>query len=370
MAGIYIHIPFCKQACIYCNFYFEKGKKNQSALVDAIINEIEIRKNEISEPIKTLYFGGGTPSYLDYQYLEKIINAVQSNYNTSLLTEVTLEANPDDIDTEKLINWKSLGINRLSIGVQSFYDSHLKWMNRAHNSEEAESSIKEALKLNFEVSIDLIFGIPDSTHEQWLSNLNKTIDLGVHHISCYGLTLEPNTPWEKLIKRGQYQNTSDGLSAEQFEMADNILQLNHYEHYEISNYALKDKKAKHNSSYWAGEQYIGIGPSAHSFNHTSRSWNISDIKQYIESLSNNIRPYEEEQLSKENRINEYLMTSLRTSDGIIIDKLNELGIQVNDLKAQLTEEIKKGFVLLNDKALKLSPKGMLYADAIASKLFV
>ena len=370
MAGIYIHIPFCKQACIYCNFYFEKGKKNQSALVDAIINEIEIRKNEISEPIKTLYFGGGTPSYLDSQYLEKIINAVHSNYNTSLLTEVTLEANPDDIDTEKLINWKSLGINRLSIGVQSFYDSHLKWMNRAHNSEEAESSIKEALKLNFEVSIDLIFGIPDSTHEQWLSNLNKTIDLGVHHISCYGLTLEPNTPWEKLIKRGQYQNTSDGLSAEQFEMADNILQLNHYEHYEISNYALKDKKAKHNSSYWAGEQYIGIGPSAHSFNHTSRSWNISDIKQYIESLSNNIRPYEEEQLSKENRINEYLMTSLRTSDGIIIDKLNELGIQVNDLKAQLTEEIKKGFVLLNDKALKLSPKGMLYADAIASKLFV
>jgi len=370
MAGIYIHIPFCKQACIYCNFYFEKGKKNQSALVDAIINEIEIRKNEISEPIKTLYFGGGTPSYLDYQYLEKIINAVHSNYNTSLLTEVTLEANPDDIDTEKLINWKSLGINRLSIGVQSFYDSHLKWMNRAHNSEEAESSIKEALKLNFELSIDLIFGIPNSTHEQWLSNLNKTIALGVHHISCYGLTLEPNTPWEKLIKRGQYQNTSDGLSAEQFEMADNILQLNHYEHYEISNYALKDKKAKHNSSYWAGEQYIGIGPSAHSFNHTSRSWNISDIKQYIESLSNNIRPYEEEQLSKENRINEYLMTSLRTSDGIIIDKLNEIGIQVNDLKAQLTEEIKKGFVLLNDKGLKLSPKGMLYADAIASKLFV
>jgi oxygen-independent coproporphyrinogen-3 oxidase len=370
MAGIYIHIPFCKQACIYCNFYFEKGKKNQTALVDAIINEIEIRKNEISEPIKTLYFGGGTPSYLDSQYLEKIINAVHSNYNTSLLTEVTLEANPDDIDTVKLINWKSLGINRLSIGVQSFYDSHLKWMNRAHNSEEAESSIKEALKLNFELSIDLIFGIPDSTHEQWLSNLNKTIALGVHHISCYGLTLEPNTPWEKLIKRGQYQNTSDGLSAEQFEMADNILQLNHYEHYEISNYALKDKKAKHNSSYWAGEQYIGIGPSAHSFNHTSRSWNISDIKQYIESLSNNIRPYEEEQLSKENRINEYLMTSLRTSDGIIIDKLNELGIQVNDLKAQLTEEIKKGFVLLNDKALKLSPKGMLYADAIASKLFV
>lgn len=370
MAGIYIHIPFCKQACIYCNFYFEKGKKNQTALVDAIINEIEIRKNEISEPIKTLYFGGGTPSYLDSQYLEKIINAVHSNYNTSLLTEVTLEANPDDIDTEKLFNWKSLGINRLSIGVQSFYDSHLKWMNRAHNSEEAESSIKEALKLNFELSIDLIFGIPDSTHEQWLSNLNKTIALGVHHISCYGLTLEPNTPWEKLIKRGQYQNTSDGLSAEQFEMADNILQLNHYEHYEISNYALKDKKAKHNSSYWAGEQYIGIGPSAHSFNHTSRSWNISDIKQYIESLSNNIRPYEEEQLSKENRINEYLMTSLRTSDGIIINKLNELGIQVNDLKAQLTEEIKKGFVLLNDKALKLSPKGMLYADAIASKLFV
>lgn len=370
MAGIYIHIPFCKQACIYCNFYFEKGKKNQSALVDALIKEIELRKTEISEPIKTVYFGGGTPSYLDSQYLEKIINAVHSNYNTSLLTEVTLEANPDDIDTEKLINWKSLGINRLSIGVQSFFDSHLKWMNRAHNSEEAESSIKEALKLNFEVSIDLIFGIPDSTHEQWLSNLNKTIDLGVHHISCYGLTLEPNTPWEKLIKRGQYQNTSDGLSAEQFEMADNILQLNHYEHYEISNYALKDKKAKHNSSYWAGEQYIGIGPSAHSFNHTSRSWNISDIKQYIESLSNNIRPYEEEQLSKENRINEYLMTSLRTSDGIIIDKLNELGIQVNDLKAQLTEEIKKGFVLLNDKALKLSPKGMLYADAIASKLFV
>lgn len=370
MAGIYIHIPFCKQACIYCNFYFEKGKKNQSALVDAIIKEIEIRKNEISEPVKTLYFGGGTPSYLEYHYLERIINAVHSNYNTSLLTEVTLEANPDDIDSERLNKWNSLGINRLSIGVQSFFDSHLKWMNRAHNSEEAESSIKEALKLNFEISIDLIFGIPDSTHEQWLSNLNKTIALGVHHISCYGLTLEPNTPWEKLIKRGQYQNTSDGLSAEQFEMADNILQLNHYEHYEISNYALKGKKAKHNSSYWAGDQYLGIGPSAHSFNHTSRSWNISDIKLYIESLSINKRPFEEEQLSKENRINEYLMTSLRTSDGIIIDKLNELDIRVEDLTIQLTEEIKKGFVVINDKALKLSLKGMLYADAIASKLFV
>jgi oxygen-independent coproporphyrinogen III oxidase len=370
MAGIYIHIPFCKQACIYCNFYFEKGKKNQSLLVDALIKEIELRKNEISEPIKTVYFGGGTPSYLEFNYLEKIINSIKANYDLTKIDELTIEANPDDINEERLNQWKSLGINRLSIGVQSFFDSHLKWMNRAHNSEEAESSIKEALKLNFEVSIDLIFGVPNSTHEQWLSNLNKTIALGVHHISCYGLTLEPNTPWEKLIKRGQYSSSNDELTAEQFEIADTILKENHYEHYEISNYALKGKRAKHNSSYWAGEQYIGIGPSAHSYNLMTRSWNISDIKQYIESLSNNIRPFEEEQLSKENRINEYLMTSLRTSDGINIDKLNELGIQVNELKVQLTEEIKKGFVLLNDKAFKLSPKGMLYADAIASKLFV
>lgn len=370
MAGIYIHIPFCKQACIYCNFYFEKGKKNQSLLVDALVKEIELRNNEITEPIKTLYFGGGTPSYLEFNYLEQIIKSVKANYDLTEIAEVTLEANPDDINLERLNQWKSLGINRLSIGVQSFFDSHLKWMNRAHNSEEAESSIKEALKLNFEVSIDLIFGIPNSTHEQWLSNLNKTIALGVHHISCYGLTLEPNTPWEKLIKRGQYPSSNDDLSAEQFEMADSILQENQYEHYEISNYALRGKKAKHNSSYWAGEPYIGIGPSAHSYNLITRSWNISDIKQYIESLSINKRPFEEEQLSKENRINEYLMTSLRTSDGINIEKLNELDIQVDDLKKQLIEEIKKGFVFLNDKALKLSPKGMLYADAIASKLFV
>lgn len=370
MAGIYIHIPFCKQACIYCNFYFEKGKKNHQQLVDALINEIKLRTNEINEPIRTIYLGGGTPSYIDTSLLNQLFHSLNQCFNLSELTEVTLEANPDDIDLDKLQSWKALGINRLSIGVQSFFDNHLKWMNRAHNSTEAEKSIKQALNLNYEISIDLIFGIPNSTNDEWQTNIYKAIDLGVHHISCYGLTLEPNTPWEKLIKKGKYQSFNDALTAEQFEIADTLLQKHNYEHYEISNYALKNKKAKHNSSYWAGNSYIGIGPSAHSFNQTTRSWNISDIKTYIESISNNIRPFEEEILTQSNIINEYIMTSLRTSDGIIIEKIKEWGILEKTLTQQLTNEIKKGFVIHTNKAFKLSVKGMLYADAIASKLFV
>jgi oxygen-independent coproporphyrinogen III oxidase len=250
MSGLYIHIPFCRQACIYCNFHFEKGSKNVEPLVDAIIDEIEFRQKELNEPIKTIYFGGGTPTFIAADLLNQIMLKIKEQYDVANVEEITLESNPDDINEVNLATWKAIGFNRLSIGVQSFFDKHLKWMNRAHNASEAENCIRMAKKHGYIINIDLIFGIPLATNEEWQENLNKAVALGVHHLSCYGLTLEDNTPWKQLIKTKDYPSVNDDASSQQFLMAHDYLTQNGFIHYEISNYALNNHVAKHNSSYW------------------------------------------------------------------------------------------------------------------------
>jgi oxygen-independent coproporphyrinogen-3 oxidase len=370
MSGIYIHIPFCRQACIYCNFYFEKGNKNVEPLVDAILHEIELRQTELNEPIKTIYFGGGTPTFISADWLSKIMQKIQSRFDISAVEEITLEANPDDINDANLETWKTIGFNRLSIGVQSFFNSHLKWMNRAHNATEAENCIRMAKKHGFTINIDLIFGIPMATDDEWQFNLNKAVELGVHHLSCYGLTLEDNTPWKQLIKTKAYPTVNDDVSSKQFVMAHDFLTQNGFMHYEISNYALKNHFAKHNSSYWKKKKYLGIGPSAHSFNQIERSWNIADNKIYIESLQKNQLPTEREILSKENQFNELIMTSLRTIWGLNIKEIESFGFDMKAFNNEKSRFIDKNWLYEKEGVLFLTLEGMLYADLIAAELFV
>lgn len=369
MAGIYIHIPFCRQACVYCNFHFKTGNKGTDEMVQAIADEAALRKNEISEPIDTIYFGGGTPSFLSPAQLEKIVMALHNHYNLTSVKELTLEANPDDITFEKLQQWQSFGVNRLSIGVQSFNDADLKWMNRAHNTEQAYESIQQALELGFEISIDLIFGLPDSEEGQWLKNLEIANSLGVHHLSCYGLALEHNTAWEKLINRKTYQSPDEQATAKQFEMTMDFLDANGWDHYEISNYCRPGFEAKHNTAYWQNKPYIGLGPSAHSFNGNERLWNIADNAQYVESIVSGKLPLERERLTPQNKINEYLMTGLRTKWGIDLKVPASLGFDTNTIKVLLTNYALKGWLKSEGDVYTLTNAGKLYADAIASELF-
>ena len=277
MAGIYIHIPFCKKACNYCDFHFSTSLKNKSSLVNALINEIKLRKNELKdEVVQTIYFGGGTPSLLELDEITSLLESIKTDYLLSDNIELTIEVNPDDISEEKLISWKSLGINRLSVGVQSFYDRDLKLMNRAHNSHQSEKSIKLVAKYFDNFTIDLIYGIPEMTSQEWISNLEKAIAFGVPHISCYALTVEPKTVLEKQIANGKIRPVNDDIYLEHFNIMTTLLKSNGFIHYEFSNFSKEGYYSKNNSAYWKGEKYLGIGPSAHSFNGINRSWNISN----------------------------------------------------------------------------------------------
>lgn len=370
MSGIYFHIPFCKQACIYCNFYFEKGSKNIEPLVLALHKEIELRKNEINSPIETIYFGGGTPSFIKTNDIESLILKIKQYDDLSALKEITLEANPNDISMKQLESWKKIGINRLSIGVQSFFNHHLKWMNRAHNADEAKLCIEMALEMGFQLSVDLIFGIPNSTHEEWQTNLEQLCQYQVQHISCYSLTLEDNTPWKTLIEKRNYEKPNDEFAAIQFEMAHDFLTKNQYEHYEISNYALNQQHAVHNTAYWQRKPYLGIGPSAHSFNNKERSWNIADNNAYIQSINSGVLPSEKEILTPKNELNEYLMTGLRTKWGIDLNQIKAFNLIDECFYSKIETYKSNGLLTENNQTLTLSLKGMLYADAIASDLFV
>lgn len=370
MAGIYIHIPFCRQACIYCNFHFEKGKKNISILIDAICKEIELRQKETNEKVETIYFGGGTPSYIEVNFIEKIINQIKKHFILDNNLEITLEANPDDITKDILVEWKKIGINRLSIGVQSFFDAHLKWMNRAHNVSQALECIQLAKSLNFQLSIDLIFGIPIANNDEWLKNLETIVNLSPEHISCYGLTLEENTPWSKLIAQKKYPNLDDNIASEQFILAHDYLKANGYTHYEISNYAKNNHFAVHNSSYWKGKNYLGFGPSAHSFNQNERYWNIADNQQYQTSINNNILPQEREKLSTNDIFNETIMIGLRTMWGIDLVKLESLNIDLSSFYNTINTYINNGWIDSSETNITLTKEGMLYADKISSSLFI
>lgn len=323
MAGIYIHIPFCKQKCSYCDFHFSTNLQHKSNLIQAINKELEIRKDEISTPLETIYFGGGTPSILSEIELESIFETIYKNYSTKNLKEITLEANPDDLNKEKLNFLKSTPINRFSIGVQSFFEEDLKLMNRAHNAQEAETSIKLAQDFGFEnITIDLIYGSTTTTNEMWKQNLQKAIELNVPHISSYALTVEEKTILDHQIKKGITKPVDEDHQNEQFQLLVDTLTSNDFIQYEISNFGKEDYFSLHNSNYWKGIHYLGIGPSAHSYNGKTRAWNIANNSKYIQTINENKLPQEIEVLNEVEQFNEMIMIGLRTIYGIDLNRIN------------------------------------------------
>lgn len=374
MAGIYFHIPFCKQACHYCDFHFSTSLKYKDEMLDALKKELIERKGYIkSSQIDSIYFGGGTPSILEAFEIQYLIDQVAQNFHLNSNAEITLEANPDDLNAKKVNELRSSDINRFSIGIQSFYEEDLKWMNRAHNSQEADSSIKRVQDAGFgNITCDLIYGFPLLTDDKWKNNIQTLIDLEIPHISCYSMTVEPRTALAKFIEKGKTLAMNEGQSAQQFETLVDTLNQNYYEQYEISNFAKNKNYAKHNTSYWQGAEYLGIGPSAHSFDGYSRSWNIANNALYIHAIANNEKHSETEILNTRDRINEYIMTSLRTMWGIDLEYVsNTFG---KDIQIQLVEEasnfIQEGKMILDNNCLKLSFEGKLLADHIASQLFL
>jgi len=368
LAGIYIHIPFCKQACHYCNFHFVTSLRHKNELVAALLKEMELQKEYFGkEAVETIYFGGGTPSLLAIEDLRLQIERIHSLFTVSPDAEITLETNPDDITGEKLIGWKETGINRLSIGVQSFFEEDLQWMNRAHNAQQAINNLQLARQHFDNITIDLIYGTPGLSNEKWENNVTRAIALNVPHLSCYALTVEPKTPLQKMINQGKSPDVNPDKQSEQFLLLMQCLEKAGYEHYEISNFAKPGHRSWHNSSYWQGKRYLGIGPSAHSFDGDTRQWNIANNTLYIESLKKEIIPFEKESLTVVQKTNEYIMTSLRTSEGLNMNRIEE------DLRNKLREEIKKytGRNLLYQKGdfFILTKEGKLLADGIAADLF-
>ncbi|MEO8852904.1 MAG: radical SAM family heme chaperone HemW [Ginsengibacter sp.] len=376
LAGIYIHIPFCKQACYYCNFHFSTSLHFKKEMLESIRREIEMKSTfstKEREQIETVYFGGGTPSLLSSNDIEFLFSAIKENYDLAKDAEITMEANPDDISEENLASWKKLGINRLSIGIQSFAERDLQWMNRAHNANQALSSIEMAREAGFDnFSVDLIFGTPGLSDEEWKSNLQKVIELNVPHISSYALTVEPKTPLQKMINLHKKENVNGDLQANQFLIEMKMLKKAGYENYEISNFAKPGFRSRHNSSYWQGKSYIGFGPSAHSFNGEKRTWNVANNSEYIKSIQQNILPSEEEILTKSQKINEYVMTSLRTIEGLDLNYIESwFSLQQ---KNRVNEILKlkidpSNYERINEKII-LTDSGKLIADRISVELFI
>ena len=341
----------------------------KNELVAALLKEIELQKDYLrNEAVDTIYFGGGTPSLLSIPDLKLLLEKLKETFKISDNGEITLEANPDDIDEEKLIDWKEIGINRLSIGVQSFFEEDLLWMNRAHNAQQAINSLQSAINQFNNITIDLIYGHPLLTNEKWKQNVEKIIALNIPHISCYALTVEPKTPLDKLIREKKKENVQQEKQAEQFLLLMQWLEEAGYEHYEISNFAKPGFRSKHNSSYWQGKKYLGLGPSAHSFNGISRQWNISNNNIYIETLSKNEIPFEKETLTDTQKVNEYIMTSLRTMEGLDMRKVP--GAMSSELRAAGKKFIIEGKLVEENNFLRLTKEGKLFADGIASELFV
>ncbi len=375
MAGIYIHIPFCKQACHYCNFHFSASTKLLDPMVQAICKELELQQHFFEAPsalIDTIYFGGGTPSLLSSHATAQILDTIKKYFSLSTQIEITLEANPDDITKEKLISLKSMGINRLSMGVQSFVDEDLIWMNRAHRSEAAIQAIELAKEVGIHnISIDLIYGIPTLTNENWIQNINKAVALKVQHLSCYALTVEPKTPLNALILKGKKEDIDTAKQATHFELLTKYAEQAGYEHYELSNLALPGYRSKHNTSYWQQKKYLGIGPSAHSFTGSSRQWNIANNSLYISSIEKGLVPFESEILAPTTQYNEYIMTSLRTMEGCSYEYLHEKfgDSAVHRTKKIAEHYIDQGQLLERENFLMATAQGKFFLDGIAADFF-
>ena len=406
MAGIYIHIPFCKQACYYCDFHFSTSLKKKEALIYALIKELELRKSELeAQPIETIYFGGGTPSLLSIEELQLLLGAINNNYNVIDNPEITIEANPDDLISTSFQSpraqsrglfeeYLNIGINRLSIGIQSFFEDDLKSMNRAHSSAEAKQCLEEATKYFDNITIDLIYGIPNMNLQKWNDNLQMAFSFGVNHISSYALTVEPKTALASFIKKGTYPAMDEALALEHFNHLVAETEKQEFVQYEISNFGKPNYFSKHNTSYWQGKSYLGIGPSAHSFNGKERSWNVSNNTKYIKSIQDSKLPIEVETLSKKDQFNEYIMTGLRTIWGVSLDKIEtDFGTEYkNQLLASAEKFIIQGLLVISNdsekshkgchsdleiseeeshqKIIKTTSKGKFLVDGISSDLFM
>lgn len=372
MSGIYIHIPFCKQACHYCDFHFSTSMKKKEEMVLGIAKELQLRKSEFeSETVETIYFGGGTPSVLTSEEINFLIAEVYTNYAVAENPEITLEANPDDLSTERIIELSKSKINRLSIGIQSFFEDDLKMMNRAHNSAEARKCLEEATMYFENISLDLIYGIPEMSNERWRQNIEMALSFGIPHISSYALTVEPKTALNKLIQTGKIAAPKDEVAHEHFAILVETLEASNFIHYELSNFGKENYFSKNNSAYWLGKNYIGIGPSAHSYNGVYRSWNVSNNAVYLKSIQENKLPNEKEVLSIADRYNEYIMTGLRTIWGVSLDRIEtEFGAAYLEyLNKQAQKFLYDGLLSIENKILKPTPKGKFLTDGIASDLF-
>lgn len=374
MAGIYLHIPFCKQACNYCDFHFATHLKNIEPLIEAMKMELAMQVNYLNaESIQTIYFGGGTPSAIPSKYINELITTIKKQYVVDPNAEISLEANPDDLSFENIANWKTAGVNRLSIGVQSFVDEHLQWMNRAHNRDQAISGIARVKESGISnITMDLIYGIPEMTFEQWKTNVNLFLELDLPHLSAYGLTMEPNTPFANSVKRKESYMEDDQKYNTQFDWLIECLTEKGYDHYEISNFGKPNAYSRHNTSYWLGKKYLGIGPSRLFFNGYERSWAVASNSIYTKKIQQNISPYRIELLTINNQFNEYVLTRLRTIWGIDIQEINRIfGLKYYDIFiTNITPFIKTKWIYKKENTYLLSQQGKHMADKISSDLFV
>ena len=373
MSGIYIHIPFCKKACHYCNFHFSTNQNSKSSFIKALSKELRLRSFEYeSNKIQTIYFGGGTPTVLQISELTSILDVVYEFYNVSETPEITLEANPDDLDLEKIVTLSKTKINRLSIGIQSFHGTDLVAMNRAHSAYQAKKCLDLATRYFDNITIDLMFGMPTMSMDLWRENLQIAFGFGIKHLSCYAMTVESQTALEHFIKKGSHPPMDDELAANHFKVIIEETSKQGFIHYETCSFGKPDYFSKHNTSYWLGKTYLGVGPSAHSFNGKKRSWNISNNSKYIKSIEASILPSESEILSIENKFNEYIMTGLRTMWGVSLQIIEtEYGPKIKDqLLENATKLLKSDFLVIEDQHLKVTTTGKFLSDGIASELFL
>ncbi len=372
MGGIYIHIPFCKRACHYCDFHFSTALSDRQQMVDAIIKELSLRKDELMGSVESIYFGGGTPSLLSEKQLTSILDALFSHFDVEPTAEITLEVNPDDLNPTRIKSYKQMPINRFSVGIQSFFDEDLNYLGRVHNSHEALRSLELIRDSGFEnFNVDLIYGMPQLTKERWLENLEIVGKLEVTHLSCYSLTVEQNTALAYQILKNRKQAPKENRTLAHFELLNKWAREEGYNFYEVSNLAKPGFEAVHNSNYWKAKQYIGIGPSAHSFDGDTRSWNCADNKKYMKAITLGELPSEKEFLSLTDRYNEYIMTGLRTSWGV---KLNDIsttfGISYYNHVLSTVQTLPSGHIVFKDNTLLLTSSGRLVSDSIIASLFI
>lgn len=373
MSGIYIHIPFCKKACHYCNFHFSTQIQYIDGFVEALVKEIALQENYLDSPVETIYFGGGTPSLLKQSHLDKIMTGIDKHFSLSALAEFTFEANPDDITIEKTKLWKTVGINRLSIGIQSFQQEALSWMNRAHTTSQSFLAIENAKAAGIHnLSTDLIYGTPHLTDAALLKDIEILNSYEIPHISCYALTVEEKTALHQLIQKKQIENVDTEKQARHFEILVAALNEKGFEHYEISNFALPGHRSMHNTNYWKGIPYLGLGPSAHSFNISSRQWNAANNQLYIQSINEGQVPFELEQLNEVNSYNEFMMISLRLLEGV---NIKELSARFGSAYLEHTQSVMKTLLgeaklVITDNGFAIAKDARFLADGIASDFFI